>query len=170
MKDHRWTRFKLTRFYLVALSIISAGILTTGCRRTQQPEQIKAPANQVLGLEARQAATFISYNNSIALTSAQQKTMDEALSSIPAPCCAKYSMATCCCPCNLAKAAWGLSKYLIAEQHYGAPEVKKAVDEWLHVTNPAGYTGDACFTGGCNRSFANNGCGGMDERKLISGQ
>ena len=94
--------------------------------------------------------------------------MERALSTIPAPCCAKYTMATCCCPCNLAKSAWGLSKYLIAERGYEAPRVRKTVLDWLRVTNPDGYTGNACFTGGCDRSFADNGCGGMNEKQLIA--
>jgi hypothetical protein len=114
----------------------------------------------------RQAAEFISYNHSIVLTPEQQKVMDEALSSIPAPCCNRFSMATCCCPCNLAKSAWGFSKFLIARQRSTALQVRAAVTEWLEFTNPKGYTGDACFTGGCARSFEDNGCGGMDEKQI----
>ncbi len=114
----------------------------------------------------RQAAEFISYDRSIVLTSEQKKVMDEALSSIPAPCCAQYSMATCCCPCNLAKATWGLSKFLIAKRHYSVAQVKAVVADWLQFTNPGGYTGDACFTRGCSRSFDRNGCGGMDDRHI----
>jgi len=111
----------------------------------------------------RQAAEFISYDDSIVLNPDQKKVMDEALSSIPAPCCAQYSIATCCCPCNLAKSTWGLSKSLIANQHANATQVKAAASAWLQFTNPEGYTGDACFTKGCNRPFERNGCGGMDE-------
>lgn len=110
-----------------------------------------------------QAAEFISYDRSIALTAEQKKVMDEALSSIPAPCCAQYSIATCCCPCNLAKSTWGLSKFLIANQHASVTQVRAAASDWLQFSNPGGYTGDACFTKGCNRSFEKNGCGGMDE-------
>jgi hypothetical protein len=76
---------------------------------------------------------------------------------------AQYSIATCCCPCNLAKSTWGLSKSLIANQHANATQVRAAASAWLQFTNPEGYTGDACFTKGCNRSFERNGCGGMDE-------
>lgn len=111
----------------------------------------------------RQAAEFISYDDSIVLNSDQKKVMGEALSSIPAPCCAQYSIATCCCPCNLAKSTWGLSKSLIANQHANAAEVRAAASAWLQFTNPDGYSGDACFTKGCNRSFEGNGCGGMEE-------
>jgi hypothetical protein len=110
-----------------------------------------------------QAAEFISYDDSIELNPAQKKVMDEALSSIPAPCCSQYSIATCCCPCNLAKSTWGLSKSLIANQHANATQVRAVASAWLQFTNPEGYTGDACFTKGCNRSFEKNGCGGMDK-------
>jgi hypothetical protein len=112
----------------------------------------------------KQAAEFIRYDRTIKLTPEQQKIMQGALSSMPAPCCAEYSMATCCCPCNLAKSVWGLSKVLITKYHYGVKQVEAGAREWLAFTNPAGYSGNACFTGGCSRSFDHNGCGGMDAR------
>ena len=115
----------------------------------------------------RQAAEFISYENSIVLTPQQRTVMDEALSSIPAPCCSKFSIATCCCPCNLAKAVWGLSKFLIAKHRSDALQVQAAVTEWLRFTNSKGCTGDACLTGGCGRSFERNGCGGMDDQHVV---
>ncbi len=115
------------------------------------------------------AERFIDYYSAIRLTPAQERIKAEALDSIPAPCCKKFSMKTCCCPCNLAKSAWGLSNYLIAKKGYGAPEVKSAVVGWLAFTNPKGFTGDACFTGGCKRPFAENGCGGMDATHVIVG-
>ena len=114
----------------------------------------------------RQAAEFISYDRSISLTPVQKEIMDQALSSIPAPCCDQFSIATCCCPCNLAKSTWGLSKFLIAKQQATATQVRAAAAEWLQFTNPGGYTGDACFTKGCNRPFEANGCGGMDDRHI----
>ncbi len=63
---------------------------------------------------------------------------------------------------NLAKSTWGLSKFLIANQHANVSQVKTAASDWLQFSNPDGYTGDACFTKGCNRSFERNGCGGME--------
>lgn len=114
----------------------------------------------------RQAAEFIAYDHAIVLTPEQKKIMDEALSSIPAPCCAQYSIATCCCPCNLAKATWGLSKFLIAKQHYDVTEVNAAATEWLRFINPVTSTGNACVTGGCERPFSQNGCGGMDDQHV----
>jgi hypothetical protein len=116
-----------------------------------------------------QTEQFIDYFSSIRLTPAQEAIKGEALDSIPAPCCKKFSMKTCCCPCNLAKSVWGLSNYLIAKKGYGAPEVRSAVVEWLAFTNPKGFTGDACFTGGCKRRTAQNGCAGMDATHVIVG-
>jgi hypothetical protein len=161
MNNYQKLRFKRAGGRFLAVFILSAGVLVAGCRRVD---------NDAIQPEAVPAATLISYNKSITLTSAQQKVMDQALSAIPAPCCAKYSMATCCCPCNLAKSGWGLSKYLITERQYSAPEVKKTVVDWLHAANPSGFTGNACFTGGCNRPFAQNGCGVMNEKVVISGR
>jgi hypothetical protein len=112
---------------------------------------------------------FIDYYSAIRLTPSQERIKAEALDSIPAPCCKKYSMKTCCCPCNLAKSAWGLSNYLIAKKGYGAPEVRSAVVGWLAFINSKGFTGDACFTGGCKRPFKQNGCGGMDATQVILG-
>lgn len=114
----------------------------------------------------RQTAEFIAYNKSVRLTPEQQKIKTQALSSIPAPCCSNYSIATCCCPCNLAKSVWGLANHLIAEHRYDAPRVKQAVLEWLRFTNSNGYAGNACYRGGCGRAFREDGCGGMDERSI----
>ncbi len=116
-----------------------------------------------------QAAEFIGYSRSIALTPPQQRLKERVLGAIPAPCCKDYSVATCCCPCNLAKAVWGLSNFLIARQHASAAELEKAVGGWLRFVNPKGFSGDACDTaGGCARAFSANGCGGMDETSLLA--
>ncbi len=115
-----------------------------------------------------EAAQFVGYSKSIALTAEQQDFRDRVLAKIPAPCCKDYSMATCCCPCNLAKSVWGLSNYLIVEKNASAAELDTAVQQWLRFTNAKGYSGDVCDTGGCDRAFSANGCGGMDERNLLA--
>lgn len=116
-----------------------------------------------------QTAEFIGYSRSITLTPGEQRVRDEALQAMEAPCCEKFSLATCCCPCNLAKSAWGLTNYLIARKGASAAEVRDAVGGWLAFVNPNGFSGDVCDTaGGCARRFAHNGCGGMDERNLLS--
>lgn len=121
------------------------------------------------GREIRlQAVEYIRDESSIQLTVKEKAIMDKALTSIAASCCATYSMATCCCPCNLAKSVWGLSKLLIHRNHFTSEQVRLAVSDWLESTNPDGYSGDACFSGGCGRAFDKNGCGGMDAKKLVS--
>lgn len=128
-----------------------------------------AGGNPIVFDNARaQATEFIRADDQIVLTSEQEKIKKEALSKISAPCCADYSMATCCCPCNLAKSTWGLSKVLITRHQATASQVKQAVNEWLAFVNSDGFTGNACFTGGCGRAFHKNGCGGMDAKKLIA--
>lgn len=113
-----------------------------------------------------QTIQFIGYSKSIVLTAEQQDLKDRVLAKIPAPCCKDYPMATCCCPCNLAKSVWGLSNYLIVEKNASATQVDKAVKQWLRFTNAKGYSGDVCDTGGCDRPFSANGCGGMDDQNF----
>jgi hypothetical protein len=157
---HRSSR--LTAAVSTVLAVVACAWPATALDTSQAP-----PKSLISFTDARrQAAEFIAYDHAITLTTEQQKVMEAALSTIPAPCCAVYSIATCCCPCNLAKSTWGLSKFLIAKQQATAAQVKAAASEWLRFTNPGGYTGDACFTKGCNRPFAANGCGGMDERHV----
>lgn len=114
-----------------------------------------------------QTEAFINYFKDITLTPEELKVRNEALSAIPAPCCDNYSAATCCCPCNLARSIWGLSNYLIHKEKYTAEEVRRAVTEWLKFAGPDGYSGQACFNGGCGRPFYLDGCGGMEEGKLV---
>jgi hypothetical protein len=116
-----------------------------------------------------QAAEFIGYARSISLTPAPQRVREKALRAMAAPCCKEFPLATCCCPCNLAKSAWGLANFLIVRNGASAGEVKNAIGGWLAFVNPNGFSGDACDTaGGCARRFAHNGCGGMDERNLLT--
>lgn len=110
-----------------------------------------------------EAAKYIGYYNSLRLTPEQEEIKNTALSRMPAPCCADNTMATCCCPCNMAKAVWGLSAHLIVEEGYDADRLEKTVRTWLADANPNGSSGKACYTGGCTRSFDQDGCGGMIE-------
>lgn len=114
-----------------------------------------------------QTLQFMRYNDEIQLTPAQERIRVEALSTIPAPCCSDNSAATCCCPCNMAKSVWGLSKYLIAEKDAGVDEVRQAAKDWFRFINPNGFAGDACYTGGCNRAFHQDGCGGMRQERPV---
>lgn len=111
---------------------------------------------------------FLAFDRRIQLSPAQEAVRVEALSSLPAPCCSSFSAATCCCKCNLARATWGLAKHLIAERGYGADQVREAVAAWHRTTNPGGFSGAACFNGGCGRALRHDGCGGMVDGELVS--
>lgn len=115
---------------------------------------------------ARQAREFMTYNRTIELTRAQEAVKREALSRMHAACCSDYSAYTCCCECNLSRTVWGLSNHLIADKGYDADQTSATVAAWLEFVNPAGFGGDACFTGRCGSSFAHDGCGGMSESAL----
>ena len=108
----------------------------------------------------------MTWEREIELTEAQEQVMKDALAPMPAPCCSDNSAYTCCCPCNLAKSWWGLSKHLIAEHGAGVEEVRTTVQEWFSRLSPDGFSGDVCGTGGCNRALRNNGCGGMSATKV----
>lgn len=112
------------------------------------------------------AAALVELYHSISLTAEQEETKNRALLGMPAPCCSRFPMATCCCACNLAKAVWGLAKHLIAEKGYGPERVRAGVESWLAGVNPDGFAGDACFEGRCNLPFHRDGCGGMREETL----
>jgi hypothetical protein len=58
---------------------------------------------------------------------------------------------------------------VIAKKGYTAPQVKRAVTDWLAFVNTRGFTGNACFSGGCKRPFSKNGCGGMDATQVVLG-
>ena len=114
-----------------------------------------------------QTLSFIEYHNNAALTPEQEAIKREALTELPAPCCSDNSAYTCCCPCNMAKAWWGLAEYLIVEKGYGAEQVRDKVAEWIEFINPDGFSGDVCYTsGGCMKPFRDNGCGGMNDRNV----
>ena len=112
-----------------------------------------------------QVQEFIDYDSSITLTDAQEAVKREGLEALPAPCCNDNTAYTCCCPCNLAKTIWGLSNHMIADYQCNAAQVTAKVAEWIVFVNPDGYSGDTCYTGGCERAFSNNGCGGMDDSR-----
>jgi hypothetical protein len=114
-----------------------------------------------------QAVKLIEFYHTINLTPEQEEMKYRALSSIPAPCCSDFSIATCCCPCNLAKSVWGLSHHLIVKKGYNIQQVKEEVEEWVQTSNASGYTGKACYNGRCNHSFEGDGCGGMNEKQIL---
>ena len=154
-------RWMIGAVFAVLLSATAYKTLIPNGAPTSGQDQVKSE-------EARQqAAQFIEYYRTITLTAVQEKVKKEALTAIPAPCCKGYSIATCCCPCNLAKAAWGLSHFLIADKGYGVQQVRTEVQRWINSTNHGGYAGNACYIGHCNQPFKEDGCGGMDERQVL---
>jgi len=155
---------RLAAACLAGLALVGAG----PAAGTATSKRSAEPASTLREVRAK-AEKYIDYENAIPLTAAQARVKAEALKGIPAPCCKDYSMLTCCCPCNLAKSVWGLSHYLIAKKSDTAPQVKAEVLRWLAAINPAGFTGNACFNGGCKRPFSKNGCGGMEATEVIVG-
>jgi hypothetical protein len=128
----------------------------------------RASDELVFGDPKEQTAQFIEYERTIKLTPAQEAVKKEALTQIPAPCCSDNTAYTCCCPCNMAKAIWGMSAYLITEKGADAATVKKKTEEWVKLINPDGFPGDTCYTsGGCGKAFAQDGCGGMNAARLV---
>ena len=116
----------------------------------------------------RQALAYMEAYERIELTAEQERVRQEALGNVPAACCGDFPMADCCCECNLSRTIWGLSKILIAEEGRNAEEVRKAALDWVRRINPDGWSGQACYTGGCGRPFHQDGCGGMQAERLIS--
>lgn len=176
--------------FIISLIIGMSGLLTQ-CKKTSlvTPEQIEAEIIPKEGdsttygipLSINNTQKFIDYYNSITLTSVQNNIMRDALQPLKAPCCDDNSMATCCCPCNLAKAVWGLTRYLITEKDYNTEQVRESALQWLRLANsnyyiiqelknkevnPSKYGlshENACYVGECELPIVDRGCGGMRE-------
>lgn len=115
----------------------------------------------------RQSRQFIGYNSSIQLTPGQEAVKRQVLEGMPAACCRESNALTCCCPCNLSKTIWGLSNYVLSVHHASPAQLREAVVAWKEFTNPAGYGGSSCYSGGCSLPFHEDGCGGMSESHLV---
>ncbi len=169
--DSSKTRTVILPLVVVLLVVAAVGLVILAETSTSVGEASRAPSAEEMdptpsGQQA-ETETLLAYNRSIQLTPEQHKVFREALDGLRAPCCDQYSAATCCCECNMARATWGLAKHLVVEKGYDTDGVRTAVADWFADVNPDGFTGDACFTGGCGRSFARNGCGGMREDHLV---
>ena len=158
-------RFTIRQPFLIALAAALLAVwASAGDAATTLKPGTKTP---VFSDVPAQAKEFIGYADSISLAPEQQKIKEQVLSQIPANCCKKFSMLTCCCPCNMAKSIWGLSNFMLVRHGANAAQLKAAVESWVSTIGKGGFTGDACFTGGCGRPFAKNGCGGMDQDHLV---
>ncbi|MHB0972418.1 MAG: hypothetical protein ACYC7A_03970 [Thermoanaerobaculia bacterium] len=116
---------------------------------------------------AAQSRQFIGYYSSIRLAAEHEAIKREVLAPMPAACCKNSNALTCCCTCNLSKTIWGLSNYVLAQHGANADQLRKTVRAWKDHVNPAGYSGDTCYSGGCSRALDDNGCGGMSESNLV---
>lgn len=150
----------------VAFPLIAAVVFAFGVAAAQQQRTKTASPLQFKPVE-EQTIEFIEYYKSIRLTPEQEKVKTAALSPLKAVCCKDFSALTCCCPCNFSKSLWGMTHYLIAKRGYDAAQVQETAKAWIAYVNPNGFSGDVCETGGCNRTFANNGCGGMNENAVV---
>jgi hypothetical protein len=150
---------------IVVLSIL-AGVLFSGSAPVAPPKGGEKKKIEFTDVR-EQTVQFMRYYETHKLTPEQEAVKREALSSLPAACCANNSAYTCCCVCNLSRSVWGLTAYLITERGAGVEEIREAVKDWTKFVNPEGFSGDSCYKGGCVRSFANNGCGGMQASRLI---
>ncbi|MGE5717072.1 MAG: hypothetical protein ACM369_10520 [Acidobacteriota bacterium] len=153
-----------TCFAVVLTALILGAGLAVAAPATKAPTSKKPATTQDVRALTRQ---YIAWSDSITLTPEQQKIKEEVLSSIPTVCCSKFSMLTCCCACNMAKTIWGLSNHLLVHDRADAKHLRSAVLQWTRLVGKSGFTGDACFKGGCARPFAENGCGGMDGEKVV---
>lgn len=162
---------------VLAGSLVLVGVLLLAVSGQAQeaaapdaPAAAEAPAPRRIEFTdvPRQTEEFMRYERTITLTPEQERIKRDALSALDAPCCSDETAYTCCCPCNMARAWWGLSNHLIADRGFDTDEVRTAVADWFTAINPDGFTGDACYSpGGCTRPFARNGCGGMQESNVI---
>ncbi|MFQ5676013.1 MAG: hypothetical protein ACE5G1_08970 [bacterium] len=131
-------------------------------------------------LSLRNIEKFKLFYEKMNLTLEQEKIRNAALVTIPAPCCPDNPMSTCCCTCNLAKSVWGLSNYLVKERGYDTEQVRAEALQWLRFIRAGYYIKEelvnrgielgsvglspeksSCYTGRCNLSLKEGGCGGM---------
>lgn len=161
------TKLQTVRAWCRPVVVVILVLLCVGGPSAAQDVSSHGSAHHFTG-DRTETERFLGFNDNIILTAEQEATRVTALSALPAPCCAKFSAATCCCECNLTRATWGLAKYLIAEKGFNADQVRETVGIWHRTVNPHGFSGNACFSpDGCSRSFAANGCGGMNRDALV---
>jgi len=49
---------------------------------------------------------------------------------------------------------------------YSEEEVREGVKRWFSFVNPSGFSGKGCYVGNCEKPFKDDGCGGMDPKRL----
>ena len=160
-------RTRIRSLFLWGVLLIPAVLLASSASQKQgKPTETIEIDIQFTDVE-EQTYQFMEFYQTIELTPEQERIKLQALSELPAACCADKSAYTCCCVCNLSRTVWGLTAHLIAERNYDAKQVQAAVKQWIQFVNPEGFSGNSCYRGGCARSFKNNGCGGMSPGHVI---
>jgi hypothetical protein len=192
-----WEKLRAKKGLYVAIPLLALSLLIGGSWLLSQRQkagsvtptevaaeiipQRGAPTSYDISLSLNNTQRFIDYYNETTLAPEQKSTMRNALLPLKAPCCDDNSMATCCCPCNLAKSVWGLSSYLIVEKNYGVDQVRESALQWLRFIHsnyyviqelknrgidPGAYGlshENPCYVGGCELPFVEGGCGGMGD-------
>ena len=157
-------RTKIRAFVVWSVLLVPVVLLASSASQKED----EAAAIDIEFTDVRsQTLEFMEYYQTIELTPEQERVKLAALSKLPAACCADNSAYTCCCVCNLSRTVWGLTAHLIVERDYSVEQIQTAVKQWIEFVNPAGFSGNACYRGGCARSFANNGCGGMNPNHVV---
>ncbi len=159
-----WMGVLAVGLVILVAAITTYSYLRPAAMRGEAPKTSSVPPASA-AVQAR-ARELIRYAD-MTLAPEQQAIKVEVLGSMPAYCCKKFPLLTCCCPCNLSKTVWGLSNYLIVVEQADAARLRTEVKDWIKRTNPGGYSGDGCFHGGCKRPFNQNGCGGMDQANVL---
>lgn len=167
-KASRQGRSYLSWIFAVTATLIAVGTIAlmggrADAARNEPRYESLAEGVAFTDLEAQMREFIHYYENEIPLTPEQAAIKVEVLDSMPAPCCNNTTALTCCCPCNLSKATWGMTHYLLSKKNFNADQLRVAVTDWLAFSNPNGFSGDACYTGGCERPSHENGCSGMKE-------
>lgn len=179
-----WLVSVLTIF-VVLVGVIGTGQAqeTPGVVEALRAEIVPAAGTETsygIALSLSNTQQLIDWFYSIPLLPEEEAIMQQALETIPAPCCDDNSAATCCCECNLARSVWGLSAYLIHEKGCGVEETREAALQWLQFARgdyyiaaalkvngyfPQDYnltTYGSCYRGMCEFPLTQGGCAGME--------
>ena len=183
-KRHRLSAWAITILVILAGTIaIGQAAESQSTAETLREQLIPAAETETsygFALSLSNTQQFIVWYYEIPLLPEEKEVMQQALATIPAPCCDDNSAATCCCECNLARSVWGLSAYLIHEQGYGVEAVREAARQWLQFARSDYYIAaglkargyfpedynltiyGSCYRGMCEFPLTQGGCAGME--------
>lgn len=183
--------------FLLGLAAVAVGWAGEGDTLAQLRAELipQAGAETAYGIPLSwdNAQTFADWFYEIQLAPEQAVVVEEALKTIPAPCCDDNSVFSCCCTkngriCNLTRSARGLAQWLVSQRGYGVEEVRAAVEEWLRFLKPDYYLAralesqgldpadhglaaheayESCYQGQCEAPLDAGGCGGMGLKVIL---